>query len=218
MTARKGSNRETSEGAFQITQVRDDGGLDQGCGRGRQGGKPWVNSGDSLKAEPPGGGVGRRGRVADGSTHSGLSNWKAGYHRLSVGSSGVGAAPGWSSGHVEREMLSRHPGRDGEDAGGSRAPMFRGSPGWDRNKNVCEQRPGRLTTASFSPLLQSVIGSGTWEAISTEAPVKSPRFALLDLEKGKSYVFRVRAMNQYGISDLSEPSEPIALRGKPGGT
>jgi hypothetical protein len=65
-------------------------------------------------------------------------------------------------------------------------------------------------------LLQSVIGSGTWEAISSETPVKSPRFALLDLEKGKSYVFRVRAMNQYGMSDPSEPSEPIALRGKPG--
>lgn len=97
--------------------------------------------------------------------------------------------------------------------------MFCVSPGWDRNKNVCGQRPGKhLTSASSSPSLQSVIGSGTWEAISTEAPVKSPRFALLDLEKGKSYVFRVRAMNQYGISDLSEPSEPIALRGKPGGT
>ncbi|XP_020011402.2 myomesin-3 [Castor canadensis] len=64
-------------------------------------------------------------------------------------------------------------------------------------------------------LEKSVIGSGTWEAISSETPVKSPRFALLDLEKGKSYVFRVRAMNQYGMSDPSEPSEPIALRGKP---
>lgn len=64
--------------------------------------------------------------------------------------------------------------------------------------------------------MQSVIGSGTWEAINSETPVKSPRFALLDLEKGKSYVFRVRAINQYGMSDPSEPSEPIALRGKPG--
>lgn len=72
------------------------------------------------------------------------------------------------------------------------------------------------TNAYFSPLSQSVIGSGTWEAISSETPVKSPRFALLDLEKGKSYVFKVRAINQYGMSDPSEPSEPIALRGKPG--
>lgn len=80
-----------------------------------------------------------------------------------------------------------------------------------------EPGPGNcLTNVSFSPLSQSVIGSGTWEAINSEAPVKSPRFALLDLEKGKSYVFRVRAMNQYGMSDPSEASEPIALRGKPG--
>nr|XP_055243709.1 myomesin-3 isoform X2 [Gorilla gorilla gorilla] len=64
-------------------------------------------------------------------------------------------------------------------------------------------------------LEKSVIGSGTWEAISSESPVKSPRFAVLDLEKKKSYVFRVRAMNQYGLSDPSEPSEPIALRGPP---
>ncbi|XP_004465451.1 myomesin-3 [Dasypus novemcinctus] len=64
-------------------------------------------------------------------------------------------------------------------------------------------------------LEKSVIGSGTWEAISTETPVKSPRFAVLDLEKGKSYVFRVCSMNQYGMSDPSEPSEPITLGGKP---
>uniref|UniRef100_A0A8C2W2N4 Myomesin-3 n=1 Tax=Chinchilla lanigera TaxID=34839 RepID=A0A8C2W2N4_CHILA len=63
-------------------------------------------------------------------------------------------------------------------------------------------------------LEKSVIGSGSWEAISSETPVKSPRFALLNLEKGKSYVFRVRAVNQYGMSDPSEPSEPIALRSK----
>lgn len=80
-----------------------------------------------------------------------------------------------------------------------------------------ELGPGNhLAHERFSPLSQSVIGSGTWEAISTETPVKSPRFALLDLEKGKSYVFRVRAMNQYGMSDPSEPSEPITLKGKPG--
>lgn len=69
---------------------------------------------------------------------------------------------------------------------------------------------------AFPPMSQSVIGSGTWEAISSETPVRSPRFSLLDLEKGKSYVFRVRAMNQYGLSDPSEPSEPVALKGKQG--
>uniref|UniRef100_A0A8C9QCD0 Myomesin 3 n=1 Tax=Spermophilus dauricus TaxID=99837 RepID=A0A8C9QCD0_SPEDA len=80
--------------------------------------------------------------------------------------------------------------------------------GWD------EPCPRGKAPLQYS-LEKSVIGSGTWEAIRSETPVKSPRFALLDLEKGKSYVFRVRAMNQYGMSDPSEPSEPIALRGKP---
>ncbi|XP_068393888.1 myomesin-3 [Eschrichtius robustus] len=80
--------------------------------------------------------------------------------------------------------------------------------GWE------EPRPrGKAPLTYF--LEKSVIGSGTWEAINSETPVKSPRFALLDLEKGKSYVFRVRAINQHGMSDPSEPSEPIALRGKP---
>uniref|UniRef100_A0A452S883 Myomesin 3 n=1 Tax=Ursus americanus TaxID=9643 RepID=A0A452S883_URSAM len=78
-----------------------------------------------------------------------------------------------------------------------------------------EPRPRGKAPLTYT-LEKSVIGSGTWEAISSETPVKSPRFALLDLEKGKSYVFKVRAINQYGMSDPSEPSEPIALRGKPG--
>ncbi|XP_011761154.2 myomesin-3 [Macaca nemestrina] len=77
-----------------------------------------------------------------------------------------------------------------------------------------EPRPRGRAPLTYS-LEKSVIGSGTWEAISTESPVKSPRFAVLDLEKKKSYVFRVRAMNQYGLSDPSEPSEPIALPGQP---
>ncbi|XP_004394807.1 PREDICTED: myomesin-3 [Odobenus rosmarus divergens] len=77
-----------------------------------------------------------------------------------------------------------------------------------------EPRPRGKAPLTYT-LEKSIIGSGTWEAISSETPVKSPRFALLDLEKGKSYVFKVRAINQYGMSDPSEPSEPIALRGKP---
>ncbi|KAH0503078.1 Myomesin-3 [Microtus ochrogaster] len=77
-----------------------------------------------------------------------------------------------------------------------------------------EPRPRGRAPLTYS-LEKSIIGSGTWEAISSETPIKSPRFALLDLEKGKSYVFRVRALNQYGMSDPSEPSDPIALKGKP---
>lgn len=76
--------------------------------------------------------------------------------------------------------------------------------------------PAAKKPVSAPLAIQSIIGSGTWEAIITETPIKSPRFALLDLEKGKSYVFRVRALNQYGMSDPSEPSEPVTLKGKPG--
>uniref|UniRef100_A0A5F8H955 Myomesin 3 n=1 Tax=Monodelphis domestica TaxID=13616 RepID=A0A5F8H955_MONDO len=64
-------------------------------------------------------------------------------------------------------------------------------------------------------LEKSVVGSDAWEAVSSETPVKSPRFALLDLEKGKAYRFRVRAANQYGLSDPSKPSEPITLGDPP---
>ncbi|XP_072465409.1 myomesin-3 [Notamacropus eugenii] len=64
-------------------------------------------------------------------------------------------------------------------------------------------------------LEKSVAGSNAWEAVSSETPVKSPRFALLDLEKGKAYRFRVRAANRYGLSEPSEPSEPITLGSQP---
>ncbi|XP_077006935.1 myomesin-3 [Tamandua tetradactyla] len=80
--------------------------------------------------------------------------------------------------------------------------------GWE------EPSPRGKAPLTYS-LEKSVIGSGIWEAISTEDTVRAPRFALLDLEKGKSYLFRVRAINQYGMSDASEPSEPITLGRKP---
>ncbi|XP_074074224.1 myomesin-3 isoform X1 [Macrotis lagotis] len=64
-------------------------------------------------------------------------------------------------------------------------------------------------------LEKSVVGSEAWEAVNSENPVKSPRFTLLDLEKGKAYRFRVRAANRYGLSEPSEPSEPITLGSPP---
>uniref|UniRef100_A0A8D0KWJ4 Myomesin 3 n=1 Tax=Strix occidentalis caurina TaxID=311401 RepID=A0A8D0KWJ4_STROC len=45
-------------------------------------------------------------------------------------------------------------------------------------------------------------------------PVNSPRFALFDLVKGKSYRFRVRSVNKYGISEPSLPSEPVTAGAK----
>uniref|UniRef100_A0A8C0FAK1 Myomesin 3 n=1 Tax=Bubo bubo TaxID=30461 RepID=A0A8C0FAK1_BUBBB len=45
-------------------------------------------------------------------------------------------------------------------------------------------------------------------------PVNSPRFALFDLVKGKSYRFRVRSVNKHGISEPSLPSEPVTAGAK----
>eukprot|EP00069_Balaena_mysticetus_P004942 bmy_04559T0 len=90
-------------------------------------------------------------------------------------------------------------------------PVAMGDPEEARRKTEIPFDMGKTITVSTD----DSEGSGTWEAINSETPVKSPRFALLDLEKGKTYVFRVRAINQHGMSDPSEPSEPIALRGKP---
>uniref|UniRef100_A0AAY4BH06 Myomesin 3 n=1 Tax=Denticeps clupeoides TaxID=299321 RepID=A0AAY4BH06_9TELE len=42
--------------------------------------------------------------------------------------------------------------------------------------------------------------------------VISPRFVEFGLQKGKSYCFRVRSVNKYGVSDPSVPSSPVSLR------
>uniref|UniRef100_A0A671L3D0 Myomesin 3 n=1 Tax=Sinocyclocheilus anshuiensis TaxID=1608454 RepID=A0A671L3D0_9TELE len=41
--------------------------------------------------------------------------------------------------------------------------------------------------------------------------VLSTRFAAFDQRKGKSYTYRVRSVNKYGISEPSLPSEPISV-------
>ncbi|KAM3614049.1 uncharacterized protein V6R79_009065 [Siganus canaliculatus] len=61
---------------------------------------------------------------------------------------------------------------------------------------------------------RSLVGKKTWELASLDTVVNSPRFPVFDLVKGKQYCFRVRSINKYGVSDPSEPSEPISL-GKP---
>uniref|UniRef100_A0A672TVN4 Myomesin 3 n=1 Tax=Strigops habroptila TaxID=2489341 RepID=A0A672TVN4_STRHB len=45
-------------------------------------------------------------------------------------------------------------------------------------------------------------------------PANAPRFALFDLVKGKSYCFRVRSVNKYGLSEPSLPSEPVTAGAK----
>lgn len=68
----------------------------------------------------------------------------------------------------------------------------------------------------MSYLYQSLAGMSSWELASLDMVVNSPRFPVFDLVKGKQYRFRVRSINKYGVSDPSEPSEPISL-GKPQG-
>ncbi|NXK91993.1 MYOM3 protein, partial [Formicarius rufipectus] len=59
-----------------------------------------------------------------------------------------------------------------------------------------------------------VVGSNSWQMVNLDMPVNSPRFALFDLVKGKSYCFRVRSVNKYGISEPSLPSEPVTAGAK----
>ncbi|XP_053310773.1 myomesin-3 [Spea bombifrons] len=58
---------------------------------------------------------------------------------------------------------------------------------------------------------KSIAGSNKWQRINLETPVNSPRLAVFELDKGKSYCFRVQAINKHGASDHSKPSEPISL-------
>ncbi|KAM3933469.1 myomesin-3 isoform 2-T2 [Leptodactylus fuscus] len=55
-------------------------------------------------------------------------------------------------------------------------------------------------------------GSNKWERINLDTSVHSPRFSVMDLDKGKSYCFRVQAANKHGVSDPSDPSSPISLK------
>lgn len=60
-------------------------------------------------------------------------------------------------------------------------------------------------------------GSGAWQRVNTQVPVRSPRYAVFDLAEGKEYQFRVLAANMYGTSEASEPTKPIQtkeLKGK----
>lgn len=72
----------------------------------------------------------------------------------------------------------------------------------------------RCKSSHFS--LQSLVGSNSWQMVNLEMPANSPRFALFDLVKGKSYRFRVRSVNKFGISEPSLPSPPVTAGAKLG--
>uniref|UniRef100_A0A8C5T6Y8 Myomesin-3 n=1 Tax=Malurus cyaneus samueli TaxID=2593467 RepID=A0A8C5T6Y8_9PASS len=61
---------------------------------------------------------------------------------------------------------------------------------------------------------KSLVGSNSWQMVNLETPANSPRFALFDLAKGKSFRFRVRSLNKYGISEPSLPSQPVTAGAK----
>ncbi|RMB91320.1 hypothetical protein DUI87_32459 [Hirundo rustica rustica] len=61
---------------------------------------------------------------------------------------------------------------------------------------------------------KSLVGSNSWQMVNLEMPANSPRFALFDLAKGKSFRFRVRSVNKFGISEPSLPSPPITAGAK----
>ncbi|KAL7980516.1 hypothetical protein Chor_001670 [Crotalus horridus] len=58
---------------------------------------------------------------------------------------------------------------------------------------------------------KSITGSGKWQMVNLDIPVSSTTFPVFGLEKAKSYCFRVRSVNKYGVSNPSLPSEPISL-------
>uniref|UniRef100_A0AAV2LQV1 Myomesin 2 n=1 Tax=Knipowitschia caucasica TaxID=637954 RepID=A0AAV2LQV1_KNICA len=65
---------------------------------------------------------------------------------------------------------------------------------------------------------KSMVGSGAWQRVNTQVPIRSPRYAVFDLSEGKEYQFRVLAANMYGTSEPSEPSKPVEtqeLKGVP---
>ncbi|XP_026083940.1 myomesin-3-like [Carassius auratus] len=58
---------------------------------------------------------------------------------------------------------------------------------------------------------RSLTGKESWHLASMDMTVLSTRFVAFDQQKGKSYTYRVRSVNKYGISDPSLPSEPISM-------
>ncbi|XP_039594681.1 M-protein, striated muscle isoform X2 [Polypterus senegalus] len=54
-----------------------------------------------------------------------------------------------------------------------------------------------------------MVGSGNWQRVNTQIPVRSPRYAVFDLAEGKSYQFRVLSANKHGMSEPSEATQPI---------
>ncbi|XP_059838022.1 myomesin-2-like [Hypanus sabinus] len=59
------------------------------------------------------------------------------------------------------------------------------------------------------------LGSEEWRTV-TEQPVSTRYLKVTQLEEGKRYIFKVRAVNSHGAGKPSEPSEPVLVHTRPG--
>ncbi|XP_032876566.1 LOW QUALITY PROTEIN: myomesin-2 [Amblyraja radiata] len=59
---------------------------------------------------------------------------------------------------------------------------------------------------------KTMAGTTSWQRVNVEIAASSPRLAIFDLAEGKSYEFRVFAVNKFGMSQSSEVTEPILVQ------
>ncbi|XP_069741311.1 myomesin-2 isoform X2 [Narcine bancroftii] len=59
---------------------------------------------------------------------------------------------------------------------------------------------------------KTMAGSASWQRVNVEVATRSPRLAIFDLAEGKSYEFRVFAVNKFGMSQPSMATKPIVVQ------
>ncbi|XP_067877782.1 myomesin-2 [Heterodontus francisci] len=59
---------------------------------------------------------------------------------------------------------------------------------------------------------KTMAGSTSWQRVNQEIAARSPRFAIFDLAEGKSYEFRVFAVNKFGMSQPSASTGPVVVQ------
>uniref|UniRef100_UPI00398EE294 myomesin-2 isoform X2 n=1 Tax=Pristiophorus japonicus TaxID=55135 RepID=UPI00398EE294 len=59
---------------------------------------------------------------------------------------------------------------------------------------------------------KTMAGSTSWQRVNLEIAARSPRFAIFDLAEGKSYEFRVYAVNKFGMSQPSVSTGPVVVQ------
>lgn len=69
--------------------------------------------------------------------------------------------------------------------------------------------PCHFAFLAFFSTSRCEVGTTRWSQCN-ETPVKFARFPVTGLIEGRSYIFRVRAVNKVGISIPSRISEPVA--------